>query len=719
MTCKSINAAVSIAALSAAGLGWAAPAEAQAPAKAAATEIVVIGARERLATIPGSGATVELEDLERARVLTVNEALRQIPGIVARDEEGFGVRPNIGVRGLNPTRSTEITLLEDGIPLAYAPYGDNASYSHPPLRRFERIEALKGASQIRFGPHTVGGVINYVTPKAPEELKGRITIAAGSEGYREADVMAGGAIGEVRLIGHFNALDFDTARANQNLSLRDYFVKAEYALTPQQDIVVRAGLFEEKSQVTYSGLTEAEFRAAPFSNPFKNDEFTTERATAAITHSWRLGENFALTTSLYSLWFDRDWWRQSSNSGQRPNDSSDPSCGGMANLDTTCGNEGRLREYNTYGVETRAAWSTSLAGAALDAEAGLRWHTERQNRQQLNGDSPRARTPGTSVNAGVRENELRYADALSAFAAARVDFGRFALSPGVRFETIEYERLNRLNTSRGATDLDEIIPGLGATFDLTEAVTLFAGAHRGFSPPAVADVITGAGGSVTLEPEKSTNYEAGVKARPAPGLTLEAAAYVMDFDNQIVPASVAGGVGATLTSAGATRHSGVEASMHGSLRDMGRLTTDDVFFRAALNYLPEAEYRGRRFSNVGGFSTTSVTGNRLPYAPEFTASAALGYGRGDWLTAQVEVQHIGEQFTDDLNTVAPTANGQRGLIEAATFWNAALNLRRPGTPLGGYVTVKNIFDELAIADRSRGILPAPPRLVQVGVEVTF
>jgi Fe(3+) dicitrate transport protein len=102
----------------------------------------VAGSSEKLRRLPGSVDIVDRETLEKAHVLTTNEALRKIAGVNVRDEEGFGLRPNIGIRGLNPTRSTKVLLLEDGIPLTYAPYGDNAAYYPPPIERFERISAV-------------------------------------------------------------------------------------------------------------------------------------------------------------------------------------------------------------------------------------------------------------------------------------------------------------------------------------------------------------------------------------------------------------------------------------------------------------------------------------------------------------------------------------------------------------------------------------------------
>ena len=672
--------------------------------------VVVIGKRENLAEVAGSGTTIETEDLEAARVFTINEALRQAPGIFPRDEEGLGLRPNIGIRGLSPTRSSEVLLLEDGLPLTYGPYGDNATYSHPPLRRFERIEILKGASQVRFGPHTVGGVVNYISPRAPSTFGGDLYVAGGELGYGELAGSMGGEVAGVRLLGHASTTVFDGIRDNHDLAFSDFSLRAEREIAPGHELVARAAINREDSQVSYSGLTQAEFDADPFANPFPNDRFETQRYTGALTHGWTVSSDLRLTTSAYSLYFNRDWWRQSSNSSQRP---SDATCGGMANLNTTCGTEGRLREYHQYGVESRLNWTGTLLGADTRIEAGGRWHTERQRRFQINAATPTGRT-GVTV-----ENNTRYAEAVSGFVVANVDYGPVTVSPGVRVESIDYERVNGLTGAEGGADLTEVIPGLGLTYTLDPSLVIYAGVHRGFSPPRIEDVVTNAGGAVDLDAERSVNWELGLRGEPLTGLDIDVAAFYMDFENQIVPASVAGGVGATLTSAGETRHSGAEASVRYSLRDAGVMAGDDVYLRAALTWVGEAEYAGQRFSNVSGFGTTLVTGNRLPYAPELIASVAAGVAFGDWLNLQAEVQHTSEMFADDLNTVAPTANGQRGLIEAATILNLTANWTPGDGAVAWFVTVKNLTDELYIVDRSRGVLPGAPRMVQAGVSLKY
>ena len=120
---------------------WGIANSAQAESNEATPEtIVVVGQRDNLLKIAGAGATIEEADLLRARVFTINDALRQVSGVFARDEEGLGLRPNIGIRGLSPIRSSKVLLLEDGIPLGYAPYGDNAAYFHPSMRAKRRID---------------------------------------------------------------------------------------------------------------------------------------------------------------------------------------------------------------------------------------------------------------------------------------------------------------------------------------------------------------------------------------------------------------------------------------------------------------------------------------------------------------------------------------------------------------------------------------------------
>ncbi len=686
-----------------------------------AEEVVVLSSSivdtpEVLRRVPGAVDVLDERILRTSGVFTVNEALRKVTGVFAREEEGFGLRPNIGIRGLNPTRSTKVLLLEDGIPLTYAPYGDNASYYHPPVDRFESIEVIKGSGQILYGPMTIGGVINYITPKPPETPQGSISLVGGNRDYFNGHLTYGGTWGGTGLFVDYLRKQGRGSRENERPGLNDVNAKLVTALGPKQALTIKGNYYGENSQVTYSGLRLDEFLANPRQNPFLNDRFLIDRYGLSATHAYVVNDGITMTTSLYGSFFFRDWWRQSSNSNQRPNRKGDPGCRGMEDLLTTCGNEGRLRKYYTWGIEPRVRVFGRPFGVRGEMEFGFRAHFERQDRKQMNGQAPTART-GVLVEDNERKNQ-----AYSGFLQHRFLLGRWTITPGVRLEHVRYERTNRLARQgagvTGRTHLTEVIPGLGVTFALAPHTTLFAGAHRGFAPPRTEDIITNAGGTVDLDPEMSWNYEVGVRSLPTQGVQVEATFFRMDFENQIVPASVAGGVGATLTSAGETLHQGVE--MTGRL-DFGPLlrTPHNVYTRIAYTYIPTAKFTGVRRSSIPGFENVSVSGNRLPYAPRHLLNVILGYAHPKGVDVLLEAVHVSDQFGDDLNTVESTPDGQRGLLPGYTIWNMTVNYRIESWRTVFFVTVKNLFDRLFIADRTRGIRPGPPRLVQGGLQWRF
>ena len=665
-----------------------------------------------LRRLPGVLHVVDATTLSSAQVFTATEALRKVPGVNVRDEEGFGLRPNIGIRGLNPTRSSKVLLLEDGVPFTIAPYGDNASYYHPPIERFESVEVLKGSGQIAYGPVTVGGIVNYVTPDVPERTTGVARLAFGSRDYANLSGYAG------TMKGRFGAsLDYmrkqgDGAREHVYSRLDDVTGKVQWLVSEDHTLIVKGNFYGEDSTVTYSGLTEAEYAADPRQNPFLNDAFDGERTGATATWRGRLKGGLVMTTNLYRSSFARDWWRQSSNSSQRPNDRNDPACGGMANLHTTCGNEGRLREYTFWGVEPRFRATPTLFGVTSETDFGVRLHVEEQDRLQKNGATPIARD-GVLVESNLRENR-----AASGFVQNRFLFGRLTVTPGVRIEDIHYERTNRLASVTGETSMTQVLPGIGAAFAPTTAWTIFGGIHRGFAPPRTEDIINNTtGGVVELDAELSWDTEAGIRYSGR-ALSADIAWFRMDYENQIVPASLAGGVGATLTNGGETLHQGVElAARLDSVALTGR--THNAYTRVAYTALPIAKFSGVRYSGVSGAGSVLVTGNRLPYAPEHLLSWTLGYQNLAGLDAQVELVHVSDQYGDDLNAVTPSPDGQRGLLPAHTYWNAAVSYTIPRWQSAIFLAVKNVGDTLYIADRSRGILPGTPRLVQAGLRIRF
>ena len=149
--------------------------------------ITIIGEKK----LPGSANKVSPDDLEKFETSDVHKALAIVPGIIIRPEEGYGLRPNISIRGTYSDRSGKVTLMEDGILIAPAPYAASSAYYFPTFSRINSVEVVKGPAAITTGPYTVGGAINMISTPIPDEASGMINIETGSDGNMKSHVHFG------------------------------------------------------------------------------------------------------------------------------------------------------------------------------------------------------------------------------------------------------------------------------------------------------------------------------------------------------------------------------------------------------------------------------------------------------------------------------------------------------------------------------------------------
>ena len=517
----------------------------------------------------------------------------------------------------------------------------------------------------------------------------------------------------------------DGSRDNESTELNDLNFKAVRQLTQQHAVTFRANYYGEDSDVTYSGITDAELRNFGYRyNPFENDHLEVDRYGLSMTHEYAYNNQVRLTTSVYGTYFGRDWWRQASTTVDGQCEASVPGFGaeraaGRRVDPNACNSvQGRLRNYYTWGVEPRLTVNYQVAALENEFQAGLRAHYEGQDRSQVNGNSPEARR-----GVEVEDNE-REVDAYSMFFQNRVKLGQVSLTPGVRVEYVDSKRENQLTGAAGDTDLAEVIPGIGATYNPLQQVTFFAGLHKGFAPPRVEDMIVTPGGSAVatftdVDAEQSWNFEAGLRSAPLPGVTIESSYFRNAFSNQIAVGSIAGGN--INLSSGKSLYEGLELATR--VDSSGLINTPyNVYWNLAYTVLPTArqESEFRRVDNglpVDG----SVRGNRLPYAPKHQLTSTIGYSAPQGWDIRLEAVRVDQQFSDFSNTRIAPANGDglHGLIKPYLIFNLAANYTLPSAPATLFIAVKNLFDRDYVVDRTRGIRVGAPLLVQGGVDWRF
>jgi Fe(3+) dicitrate transport protein len=683
-------------------------------------QVNIIGKKTELFDkTPGSAAIISEFNLKLNQPASGNEIFKNVTGINIVDEEGAGLRTNISIRGLDPDRSRTVLMLEDGIPVALAPYGEPEMYYTPSIDRMSSVEIVKGSGSILFGPQTIGGVINYITPDPPKESLLQLNLRSGSGGMLTGQVQYGTSFENTGIsVGllHREADKIGTT----TFSLNDLFTKIKFNTGEKSRIGIKLSAYDETSNSTYIGLTQAMYdRGEYFTNVAPDDKLNIRRYAASLTHDLFISSSSMLKTTLFGYTTTRNWLRQDF-SRTRPADlygeafGDTTLTGGAIYLRNSTGN--RNRQFEVFGIEPRFISSYDLLNMRNEVEGGVRFLFERAFEQRVNGKK------AGSLSGELREDEIRTGYAGSLFLLNRVFLTEsFSLSPGFRIESFNFGRdINRLNSRdtliQSKSNLVSVIPGLGVNYNFSNAA-IYGGIHKGFAPPRIKDAINNSGVDLQLDAELSWNYEAGLRAKFFERLQLETTFFMLDFSNQIIPVSQSsGGTGTGLVNGGRTLHKGVEAGFIFEILQ-NHISDVQLNLRANATYT-NSRYNSDRFITEGG-ERINIKGNHLPYAPEFIACGGveLMYGK---LSLLLNTTYTGRQYSDEVNSTNATNEGLTGIIPEYLILNTTARYFISAVNSSIYLSAKNLLDERYIATRRpEGIRTGLPRTLLGGIELMF
>jgi Fe(3+) dicitrate transport protein len=657
--------------------------------------INVVGkAEDATKLIPGSVTVLTAEDIDQIQPRSTEDLLRRVPGIYIKREEESAVVTNIGVRGLT-AGDYKTLVLEDGVPVQPGIFVGNSRYYNPRVQRMDGVEVLKGAASLRYGPNTIGGVINFLTRTPDDGALVGLRVGSWNTYEATAELGARSRSGDARFGLVATRADSD-GFMDKDYGMTDVMLKAGTALADDHYVGLKFGYYKNTANISYRGVFPDAFEAGARFNPAPDDFFLTGRTSFDLNHEWEISPTASLQTLAYVSETYRDYWRFATVNGSPRTTNAD----GFTVWNYSDNLNGNNRAFSRVGLDSRLSLSHAAFGIDGEAEAGLRLMQEVLEDETVLAVRGRPRTPDPG-RGGVSQDTLDSADSLALFAQNRFDLNeRLSITTGVRVETYEQERKNRRSVAPASRYSNtEIMPGLGVTYAITADAQVYGSVYRAFAPPLVGSVLGAA--DTPTEAERSVNIEFGLRGSSGP-LRYEATAFQMDFSNQVDP----GVSGIRAPNEGSALHQGLEGALG---YEFGNGFTLD----GNLTWIPTADFEEDR-------PGVALDGNRLAYAPEWMANLSLGYRSGA-LDAALLLNYVDEQFGDGLNTVELTTNstGTWGgrmpsyhTADATFSYDVSESLELSGA-------VRNLTDERYIAGLRQGIYVGPERSYELGIRYRF
>uniref|UniRef100_UPI004049ACB5 TonB-dependent receptor family protein n=1 Tax=Flavobacterium sp. TaxID=239 RepID=UPI004049ACB5 len=702
---------------------------------------VLVGSKFKAKNLAGSTYFISSEELRTFNYGDINRILRTIPGVNVVEEEGFGIRPSIGLRGTSPSRSSKITLMEDGVLIAPAPYSAPAAYYFPTISRMQSIEILKGGSQIQYGPFTTGGAINLVSTQIPSQFQGRVVASMGSFNTRNTYVNVGdnnknfGYSVEYNNRNSEGFKEIDFSEKNTGFNGNDYVAKFRVNTNTDakvfQSLSFKFQTSNEDANETYLGLTQADFDANPNRRYLGSeaDQITTSHQQIMLTHLLIPTDNITITTKAYRNNFKRNWYKlndvQLNNETyslvsilDNPTENQDAYLA-LTGLVDTPENALRVRannrRYYAEGVQTVANFKFNSSKFKHDLDLGVRYHKDAEDRFQWNDGYQILNQQLIQTSAGVagsQDNRIGEAEAIAAHTLYNFTYKKLTLTPGIRYESII-----RRNINYGTADLDRTgenisssenktdvwIPGMGALYAFNDFYMVFSSVHKGFSPPGANDA---------EKPESSINSEAGFRFKKK-GLQGEIIGFYNQFSNLLgADSNAAGGTGSgDLFNAGEAKVFGIEMV---ATYDFLEKTDSKFKLPVTITYTyTDTELTSNFNSGVEAWGSIA-SGDEIPYISKHQASLLMGFEHTKFNV------FLSGKFNGAFRTLAGQgAIPGNELVESNLIFDVSSKyFLSKNVSLTG--NVFNVFDSAyAVSRVPAGLRPGMPFAVNFGIIAQF
>ncbi|QBF82547.1 TonB-dependent receptor [Shewanella maritima] len=698
----------------------------------------IVGRKQGISRESGSATLIDELELEKFKFDDINRILYQMPGVNIREEDGYGLRPNIGFRGATPERSKKINIMEDGVLIGPAPYSAASAYYFPMMSKMTSIEVFKGPAGIKYGPNTVAGSLNMVTRAVPQVSEGMIDVAVGTDGYQKAHGHYGNTIDNFGFLveaAHVRADGFKQLDngGDTGFEKSDVMAKLRYDLAGKrfdQVFELKLAYANETSNETYLGLTDADFNANPNRRYVASslDKMDWTHSQFQLSH-FISGDDFEVITRAYRHNFDRSWFKINGFKGGAPvvtrslqeilaNPDADEV--NQSYYQILTGRQDSVAEYEklilgdndrsyySQGIQSDLSFDLDWFDIKHNVDLGVRFHQDQIERNHTTDSfvmqSAKLVSDGNPTQAATTDREKT--SAVSIYAKDTMTFGDLDVTAGIRGEFIESEYQNRAPGKEGDY-LDKStriwLPSLSLYYALNDNAGLLFGVHEGFLPTSPKQ-------DPSIETESSINYEFGGRFNNG-DVSVELVGFFNDISNLKE--------GCQFSSCGSdddTEFNGGEVDILGlELTSSYTLAlTDDIDVPVSLSYThTQSEFKTSFDSGFDMWGSVTA-GDKLPYLPENQASLGLGLQAQSW-DVNLVVRYVGEML--EASGEGVVLSGVKTKALTTLDMSASYDFDTFGKV---YLKADNVLDNQEIVSRRPyGARPSKPQQFQLGYQYQF
>ena len=700
----------------------------------------ILGSKFKARNRTGSAYYISPEEIRRLGYTDINRMLKAVPGVNMYEEDGFGLRPNISLRGTKAERSERISIMEDGVLAAPAPYSAPAAYYFPNVARMEAIEVLKGSSQVQYGPFTTGGAINLVSTPIPNSFSGKANISYGSKNTFKSHTSVGSSWKHFGYMVEYLRYQSDGFKKYEDHAAKGFKrndiiakirVKTDHVKGVNHALELKFGYADENSDETYVGLSADDFKKTPFLRyaGSQMDKLKTDHRQWVATYLLTFSNKLKITTNAYYNYFHRNWYKLNdvragiTSKEKRSIDAVlvDPETN-IRYFDILTGKTDREedallvrannRPYRSRGIQTRAEYRFNLNEFFFDLEFGLRYHADEEDRFQWDDSYSMKNKKMVLFMEGIHgtnANRVTSANALAGYLLAKLRYDAWTVTAGLRYEDVDLlkkdytkEDLARSGKVRIETPNHArvLIPGVGLHYQLMPAASVFFGIHKGFAPPSA---------ELYQKPESSVNMELGTRVAIG-NFRAELIGFYNNYSNMLGSDLAASGGAGTLEqfNVGEARVKGAEFLVQ--YQPLPKNCNVRLPLQVSYTYT-DTEIRNSFESHSWG---NVVRGDEIPYIFKHALNMQLGI-ECKWFYA-----NIGTRYNSDMRTSPGQGTiAEREKVPANLIFDASLNVF-----VNKYLTVRlnaiNLTNRVYLTSRHpAGLRAGHPFGIYAGANVQF